>query len=341
MAQFRAVPLSVGMFVPEQVWSNEKLATMMDTTDEWIQSRTGIKERRIVEPGVATSDLAVKASKIALENASIKPDDIDLILAATLSPDFYFPGIGPIIQTKLGMGPIPALDIRGQCAGFTWSLSAAESFAGTGKYKKILIVGAEVHSNVISWDNFGRDIAVLFGDGAGAMVLQVEDDGPATVENGKSGIIDHIMGSDGAGAEHLIMKRPGMAGQERFVTQQDLDEKTCHPTMDGRYVFKNAVQRMTQSVLTLLERHNLTVADIDLIVPHQANLRINEAIRERLGCPPEKVVNIIHQYGNTTAATIPMAMNESVAQGKLKKGNLIVSVAFGAGFAWGANLIRW
>lgn len=341
MQTFRAVPHSVGMYVPEKVWTNDDLSKMMTTSDDWIQSRSGIKQRHIAEAEDSTSALGMKAAKVCLEAGDTSPEEVDLILAATLSPDYYFPGIGVQIQDLLGCKQIPAIDIRGQCAGFCWSLAAAQGFAATGQYKKILVVGAELHSKVINWDDTVRDIAILFGDGAGAMLLNVEPDF-ATVDNNKSGLIDHIMGSDGSEANSLAMARPGMAkGHSRFVTEADLSEFTCHPTMDGRSVFKHAVSKMCESVESLLERNRLQMDDIALVVPHQANARIIEAIAKKLDLPGDKVVNVIANYGNTTAATVPIALDHAVRAGSIKKGDLIVTVAFGSGFAWGANLMRW
>lgn len=334
----RLVPKGTGHAVPSKSLTNHDLSLMMETSEDWIKSRTGIESRHIVEEGVATSDLAVEAAREALSDAGWAATDVDLIIVATLSPDYYFPGVGVLIQNKLGCRSIPAIDIRGQCAGFTWSLAAAQGFGMTKQYKRVLVIGAEIHSNVLEWNDFGRNIAVLFGDGAGALALELEEGVPQLKDRG---LIDFLMGSEGSGADALCMKRPGMAGQSRFVTHKDLDEKAVHPVMDGKKVFVHAVQRMTELVLTLMNRHHLTVDDIDLLVPHQANLRINEAVREKLGFPESKVINIIANHGNTTAATIPLGLYHACKQGRLKSGNLIITTAFGAGFAWGANLIRW
>jgi len=334
----RYVPRGVGHYVPPRIVTNDDLSQLMETSDEWVKTRTGIESRHLIDEGMATSDLASAACKEALAMAGWQAPEVDLILAATLSPDYYFPGIGVMIQQKLGCKTIPAIDIRGQCAGFVWSLATAQGFAYTGQFKKILIVGAEIHSNVLEWNDFGRNIAVLFGDGAGALALELEAGLPDLASRG---LIDFVLGSDGSGADALCMKRPGMGGQMRFMTQEDLDKKTVHPEMDGKKVYVNAVARMTESVKTLLDRHRLSVDQIDLLLPHQANLRINESVRDKLGFPSEKVMNIITHYGNTTAATIPLCMYHAVTSGKLKPGQLIITTAFGAGFAWGANLIRW
>jgi len=334
----RFVPRGTGHAIPKKIVTNDDLAQLMSTSDEWIKSRTGIERRHIAEKGTSTSDLGTAAALEAMGQAGWLPDDVDLILAATLSPDYYFPGIGVMIQDKLGCRPIPALDIRGQCAGFVWSLATAQGFGLTGQYKKILVIGAEIHSTVIDWNDQGRDIAVLFGDGAGALALELE---PGTPDLSKRGIIDFVMGSDGGGAQALCMKRPGMGGQERFVAHEDIDQRLVHPQMDGKKVYVNAVSRMCESVTTLMTRHGITPSDIDLLIPHQANLRINQTVREKLGLPEDKVVNIIANYGNTTAATIPLCMYHAVKDGRLKPGSLVMTTAFGAGFSWGANLIRW
>jgi 3-oxoacyl-[acyl-carrier-protein] synthase-3 len=334
----RFVPRGTGHAIPKKIVTNDDLSKLMATSDEWIKTRTGIERRHIAEKGLSTSDLGTAAAQEAMDQAGWKAHEVDLILAATLSPDFYFPGLGVLIQSKLGCKPIPALDIRGQCAGFVWSLATAQAYGLTGHYKKILVIGAEIHSTVIDWSDAGRNIAVLFGDGAGALALELE---PGAPELGKRGLIDFVMGSDGAGVEALCMKRPGMGGEERFVTHEDIDAGRVHPEMDGKKVYVNAVARMCESVSTLMSRHGLSESDVDLLIPHQANLRINESVREKLGFPEEKVVNIIADYGNTTAATIPLCMYHAVRDGRLKPGQLVITTAFGAGFSWGANLIRW
>ncbi|MDB2447022.1 ketoacyl-ACP synthase III [bacterium] len=341
---YKTVPVSVGMKVPKKLVTNEDLTKIVNTTDEWIQTRSGIKQRYHVSDGESTSGLAVGACEEAIKNAGLNPEDIDLVLAATLSPDYYFPGIGVQIQDKMGMRNIPAIDVRGQCAGFSWALSTADAYGKLGAYKHILVVGAEVHSTAIDTSDDGRHIAVLFGDGAGAVVFKTEEcssDELPTAKNNISGIIDHVLGSDGSGAEGLCIKRPGFGGDPKFITAEDIESKAVFPIMDGRLVFKNAVRRMMNAVNDLLEKNNLTTDDIDLLVPHQANARINEMLRAKLNFPEEKVMNIIADYGNTTAATLPLCLYEAVKDERLVKGKLVVTVAFGAGFAWGANLIRW
>jgi 3-oxoacyl-[acyl-carrier-protein] synthase-3 len=343
---FKSVVLGVGRALPNKVVTNNDLAQVMDTSDAWIRERTGIEERRICELDVTTSDLAVRACQEALTNSKCKAEEIDLIVAATLSPDYYFPGIGVQIQQKLGMNFTPGFDVRGQCSGFSWALGAADSFIRSGQYKKVLVVGAEVHSRVLEFSTWGRFISVLFGDGAGAIVLEGQEcksakDWP-TGKNTARGIFDNIMGSDGSGAKALGMLRPGCTvGEAKFVTPEDIEQKTIHPVMDGQLVFKNAVRRMCESATTLLERNGLQASDLDFLIPHQANLRINDMVRQKMGIPEEKVINNIQKYGNTTAATLPLCMYDAVHDGRLKPGALVMTVAFGSGFTWGANLMRW
>lgn len=341
---YRTFPISVGMHVPSELVTNEQMTEFVNTTDEWIQTRSGIKQRFYAEEGTSTSDMAVKAAEEAIAKAGLKPEDIDLILAATLSPDYFFPGIGVMIQNKLNMRTIPAIDLRGQCSGFSWAMSTADGYGKLGLYKNILVVGAEKHSSALDYSDAGRHIAVLFGDGAGAVVFQSEkcdSDQLPTAKNNVSGMIDHVLGADGSGSEALCLKKPGMDGAKKFITPEDITRLDHAPKMDGQLVFKNAVVRMTKAVKELLQRNDLTVDDIDLLVPHQANARINEMIRAKLGFKEENVVSIIGDYGNTTAATLPMGFYRAIEDGRLKKGKLVVTVAFGAGFSWGANLIRW
>ncbi|NRA44554.1 MAG: ketoacyl-ACP synthase III [Oligoflexales bacterium] len=346
MAQFRRSQIrGVGHYVPEKIYRNDDLSKMMDTSDEWIRERTGIQQRHIASIEEGTSDLGTKAAEEALRKSQTKIEDIDLILAATLSPDYFFPGIGVLIQRNLGKKTIPAIDLRGQCSGFSWGLATADAYIKSGIYKKVLVVGAEVHSRVIEFSNRGRDVSVLFGDAGGAAVVEGVDctyDEMPRVDNKQRGMIDHEMGSDGTGAEQLAILRPGMKGGEAsFITGTEAENKAYLPVMDGRFVFKNAVSRMLEAVSKILKRNELTPQDIDLLVPHQANIRINEMVRQKLEIAPDKVFNNIHKYGNTTSATLPMCLSEAEAEGRLKKGDLIMTVAFGSGFTWGANLIRW
>lgn len=339
----RSVIRGVGHNVPSRVVTNFDLSRVMDTSDDWIVERTGIRERRFVEPGTTTSDLAIPAVQMACQRAGVSAQHCDMIIAATLSPDYFFPGIGTVLQNKLGMKNVPAIDLRAQCSGLIYGLSTADAYIRAGMAKRILLVCAEVQSPILDLSNRGRDMAVLFGDGAGALVIEAENcqglERP-TSRNNVRGVIDSAMGSDGSGAEVLFLKAPGST-TTGFMTQESLDSGDIHPKMDGRVVFKNAVTRMLEVASTVLQRNGVSPDEIDLVLPHQANLRINEAVREKLGISPERVFNNIQKYGNTTAATIPICMSEAFEQGQLKEGQLVLTLAFGAGFTWGCNLIRW
>ena len=334
--ELRAQIRSVAHYVPERRVSNDDLSKFMDTSDEWITERTGIKERRFVDTSCAgTSELGERAARVALERAGWSAQDVDLIVVATLSPDYYFPGVGVMLQQKLGCRTIPALDIRAQCSGLVYGLSVVDGYVKSRQAKKILLVCAEVQSPVLDLTTRGRDMAVLFGDGAGAVTIEAVE-GTAS----DRGIVDSFLGSDGSGAEVLCMKLPGTA-TPGFISADDIQQSRVHPSMDGKLVFKNAVTRLLETAGTLLQRNRISSEQIDLIIPHQANLRINEMVRTQLGLPSEKVFNNIQRYGNTTAATIPICMSEAVAEGRLKQGDLVLTLAFGAGFTWGGNLIRW
>lgn len=343
MSAYRTVIQGVGHNVPSRVVSNFELSKFMDTSDEWIIERTGIRERRYIEPGTTTTDLALPAIEMACQRAGVSPSDCDMIVGATLSPDFFFPGIGTVLQTKLKMPFVPALDVRAQCSGLIYGLATVDAYIRAGMAKRVLLVCSEVQSPILDRSNRGRDMAVLFGDGAGALVIEAqpcEKGERPTASNAQRGVIDSIMGSDGSGAQLLFLKAPGSV-VPGFMTQEAVDAGDIHPKMDGRVVFKNAVTRMVEAATTLLERNGVSPSDLDLVMPHQANLRINEAVREKLGIAEDKVFNNIQKYGNTTAATIPICMSEAFAEGKLKPGALVLTVAFGAGFTWGCNLIRW
>lgn len=339
---YKSVIRAVAHYVPERAVTNDDLAGMMETSDQWITERTGIKERHWVEEGTATSDLAVRAADQAIKKSGWAADSFDLIVAATLSPDLYFPGIGVLVQHKLGMKNVPpALDIRAQCCGLVYGLATADSFIRSGQAKRVLLVCSEVQSPVLDCTTGGREMAVLFGDGAGALVIEaVEGKERATAHNNERGVIDSLMGSDGSGAQVLMLHSPGTA-TPGFIRHEDIDAGRYHPSMDGRTVFKNAVVRMCEAAETILKRNDVNPDRVNLLIPHQANLRINEAVRERLSLPPERVFNNIQKYGNTTSATIPICMSEAVAAGKLKEGDLLLTAAFGAGFTWGCNLVRW
>jgi 3-oxoacyl-[acyl-carrier-protein] synthase-3 len=343
MDAFRSVIRGVGHHVPAHVVTNSDLSQWMDTSDEWIVERTGIRERRFIEPGTTTSDLALPAIEMACQRAGIRPQECDLLIAATLSPDYFFPGIGTVLQHKLVMSHVPAIDLRAQCSGLIYSLATADAYIRAGMAKRILIVCSEVQSPILDKTNRGRDMAVLFGDGAGALVVEAQSCNTherPSAKNMISGVIDSAMGGDGAGAHLLFLKAPGSV-VKGFMTQEAMDAGDIHPKMDGRVVFKNAVTRMTEVATTILERNGVSPSDVDLVLPHQANLRINEAVREKLGIAEDRVFNNIQKYGNTTAATIPICMSEAFEQGKLRQGQMVLTLAFGAGFTWGSNLIRW
>jgi 3-oxoacyl-[acyl-carrier-protein] synthase III len=336
-----SVILGLGVCLPERIVKNSELENYMDTSDKWIRERTGIQERRIVAEGISTSDLGYNAAVEAIEAANMGPQDIDLIVAATLSPDYYFPGIGVLIQNKLGKH-IPAIDLRAQCSGFSWSLTTADALLKTGAYKRALVVGAEIHSRLTEFSNRGRNVSVIFGDGAGAAVLEAQEaEQIASVDNSIPGIIDNYMNSDGSGADLLCIKRPGMSGPKDFISEQEASEKVYLPHMEGRQVFRHAVSCMFAAVQKILKRNNITTKSIDLLVAHQANLRIAKALQEKLSLKDTQVFNNIQKYGNTTAASIPICLYEAHKIGRLKKGALVLIVSFGSGFTWGANLIRW
>ena len=328
----------VGHYVPERVVTNHDLAKVMDTNDEWIQERTGIIERRHIEPGskISSTDLGIKAAENALKDAGITAQDIDFILFATLSPDYYFPGNGVLVQKALGCKTIGAMDIRNQCSGFVYALSTADAFIKAGKYKNILVIGAEVHSFGLDMTDEGRGVSVIFGDGAGAVIVS------ATEED--RGIISTNMHSEGEFAEELAVLFPGTRlgwSDEILKENHGITKKELFPHMNGNYVFKHAVTRFPESIVEALQDAKLTPEDVDLFVPHQANLRISQFVQRQLGFPDEKVFNNIQKYGNTTAASIPIALSEAKAAGKVNKGDTILMTAFGAGFTWGSVLIKW
>lgn len=349
----RAVITGTGMYVPPSVVTNDDLARIMDTNHEWIQQRTGIEERRFVEAGVATSDLAAAAGKDAIADAGLEPSDIDLVVNATMTPDYYFPGPAPLVQHKLGLGNIPCLDLRQQCMGFVYALKTADAFIRSGQARHVLVIGAEVHSSLMPWKSWdvllGRSDApvpkeeyenntatrgrtVLFGDGAGAMVV-------SAVEDENKGVIDGLIHTDGSQVERLWTKGGGSAFRPYFSPEMT-ETGDITPRVDGRKVYALAVTRMPQVTLDLLERHGLKPDDLDLAVMHQANLRINEGVQKRLGLPDDKVFNNIQRYGNTTAGTIPIAYHEARAAGRVNDGDLVCFVGLGSGLNWGAILYR-
>ena len=329
----RTAFLGLGHYVPTKVVTNDDLAQMFDTSDEWIQQRTGIKERRFIEhSGIGPADLAVPAVKMACENANIQVEDIDAIIFATLSPDFTFPGSGCFLQEKLGLPGVPALDIRNQCSGFLYGLQIADAWIRCGMYKRVALVGGEVHSTGIDLTDEGRDVAVLFGDGAACAIL-----GPT--EDEEEGVIDVEVHADGRGAKELWIESPTSAHMPR-ITHEMIDNRSVWPAMNGKQVFRWATSKMPEVARSVLARNGKTVADIDLLVPHQANRRINEFVAQKLEMPGDKVVHNIQKYGNTTAASIPLALSEAIQEGRAKKGDLILMAAFGSGFTWGASLVR-
>lgn len=330
----QAVIKGIGHYVPEKVVTNQDLEKIMDTSDAWIVERTGIKERRFFDPDKDTvANMAAKASRMALERANIEVEEVEFIVFATITPDYYFPGSGVLLQRELGLHNIGALDIRNACSGFIYALSVADQFIKSGMYKTILVVGAEIQSSVMDMSNEGRSVSVIFGDGAGAVVLQAGE------ENGK-GILSTHLHSDGRFAEELYIKDPGSSRKirlpEEYIQKGGLG---CH--MNGNLVFKHAVTRFPEVIYEALQKNNLKKDDIDLMIPHQANHRITEFIRQTLNLPVEKVVSNIHKYGNTTAASIPIAMSESWAEGKIKDNNLICIASFGSGFTWASSIIRF
>ena len=339
---FKTVMTHFSQYLPPGRVTNDDLSKLMDTNDTWITERSGIKERRFVDEHTTTSDLAIEAVKKVLAESKLKPSDFDYIIASTLSPDYYLPGIAPIVQNKLGFPTIPAIDIRVQCSAFVYSTQMAQAMIQSGQYKRILLVFSDVQSKLLELTTNGRNVAVLFGDGAAAVICEAqecaESDVPS-VRNKSSGVIDTILGSDGTGAEMLLIRSPGTA-TKGFLNSETHALGDWHPKMEGRQVFKHAVSRMCEVAETLMKRHQITANDIACLIPHQANLRISEMVREKMEMPPEKVFNNIHNYGNTTSATIPICINEALEQGRVKKGDLILTVAFGAGFTWGGSLIR-
>jgi 3-oxoacyl-[acyl-carrier-protein] synthase-3 len=325
--------LGIGMSVPERVVTNHELATMMETTHDWIVERTGIEERRWVREGETGATLATAASRQAIERAGLAPRDIDMIIYATLSPDFNFPGTGVFVQRALGLKDIPCLDIRQQCTGFIYALSIADAYIRTGGFKHILVIGSEVHSTGLDISTAGRDVTVLFGDGAGAVVVgRTGDEAHAILST-------HIH-ADGSEAEILWTEYPASARHPR-ISAEAMAERRHYPVMNGKRVFKHAATRMPAAIMEGMVTNNLKLTDIDMMIPHQANLRINQMVGQMIGLPPEKMHNNIQKYGNTTAASIPICMNEAVELGKIKPGDLVCLVAFGAGLTWGSVFLRY
>ena len=322
-----------GFFLPPRVVTNDELSSYMDTTDEWIQERTGIKERRYVEKGVGPSDLAIPATEQALKAAGLTVSDIDFIIFATSTPDFYAPGSGCVLQEKMGFNEIGALDIRVQCSGFIYGLSIAEQYIRTGNFKNILLIGAEVQSTAMNLTDEGRDTAIIFGDGAGAAIIS------ATDEN--RGILSTHMHSEGKYLKELWLEAPASNAGHPRITREVLDEGKQYLKMNGKEVFRHAITRFPEVINEALEANNLTSENINLLIPHQANLRITQMVQKRLGLSNDQVFSNIHKYGNTTAATIPIALAEAFNEGRIKEGDILVLAAFGAGFTWASAIMKW
>ncbi len=324
----------LGHYVPDKIITNDYLSTVMDTNHEWIVERTGIEERRWIDPAKDTvANMAAKATRMALERARLTEKDIDFIVLATITPDYFFPGSGVLLGRELGLEGVPALDIRNACSGFIYALSVADQFIKSGMYKTILVVGAEIQSTALDVSTRGRNTAVIFGDGAGAAILQPSD---------KPGILSTHLHADGRYAEDLYIKDPGSSrpNSERQPDQIS-DTTTFKVVMNGNQVFKHAVVKFMEVIVEALEANALTKEDINLLVPHQANLRISQYIQGKLGLSDDQVYNNIMRYGNTTAASIPIAMSEAWAEGKIRENDLICLAAFGSGFTWASALIRW
>ena len=330
--------IGLGKYVPENVVTNEDLSKIMDTNDEWITERTGIKERRWVKDGDGntTTTMGVKAAKIAIKRAGIDKDDIDFIVFATLSPDYYFPGPGVQVQHALDIKTVGALDVRNQCSGFIYAIAVADNFIKTGMYKNILVIGSELQSKGLDKTTRGRNISVIFGDGAGAAVLTREEDTT-------KGILSNHLHSEGEHAKELALTALVMGDRwiDEILKDNDPEDVSYYPYMNGTFVFKNAVVRFSEVIMEGLTQNNLEKKDIDILIPHQANLRIAQFIQRKFGLADDQVFNNIQKYGNTTAASIPIALTEAWEEGKVKVGDTVVLAAFGSGFTWCSTIIKW
>lgn len=324
--------VGTGRELPPRVVKNEELTKLMDTTDEWIVQRTGIRERRYADPGTGTSHLGAAAARKAIGKAGIDVGDIGLIVFATLSPDYFFPGCAVLVQEQLGMPTVGAVDVRDQCSGFLYGLSVAESFVKGGFHDHVLVIGSEIHSRGLNFTTAGRDTAVIFGDGAGAVVV-----GPA--EEGK-GILSSHLHSEGKYAGELCLEEPGFL-KNPWITHEMIDAGRHFPKMNGRYVFTHAVRRFPEAIREALAKNGCTASDLSLLIPHQANLRITQAVGAAMELPEGKVFSNIERYGNTTAASIPIALDECLEQGRIREGDLLCLAAFGSGFTWASALLRW
>ncbi len=328
--------VGMGHYLPPRIVTNNDLSELMDTNDDWITERTGIKERRFVVPGEdTTSSMGTKAALMAIENAGISKDDIDFIVFATLSPDYYFPGPGVLVQQQLGIKEVGALDVRNQCSGFVYALSVADQFVKTGMYKNVLVIGSEYHSGGLEMTTRGRGVSVIFGDGAGAAIVQAYD-------GEDRGILSTHLHSEGQHAKELALIGPATSRWvDTIMEENDPEDTSYYPYMNGNFVFKHAVTRFAEVIMEALKTNGYQPSDIDMLVPHQANLRISQFIQKRMGLGDDNVYNNIMRYGNTTAASIPIALSEAVQEGKVDEGDLVCLAAFGSGFTWASALMRW
>lgn len=332
----RAKITGTGMYVPERVVMNDELAKLMDTSDEWIQKRTGIRERRFVDAGQQPADLAYEASINALRSAGLDASQLDCIILATLSPQADFPGTSFFLQALLDIGETPCFDLRAQCSGFVYALAVGNGFIQSKMYERVLVVGCEVHSTGLDMSDTGRDVSVLFGDGAGAVVLEANDD-----EADPAGLLEVRLHAEGKNAKRLWVEAPGSGFTPERITHELIEQRRHFPYMEGRLVFKHAVTRMPEVLLETLSAASLKIDDIDLFLFHQANLRINEYVMGQLDIPPEKCLSNIQKYGNCSAASIPMLLDEAVSTGKITRGQLVSMTSFGSGFSWTSAVCRW
>lgn len=332
----KSIIKGMGYYVPEHVVTNADLSGFMETSDEWIQERTGIQERRWIKTDEDnTTSMGVKAARNAIADAGIESTEIDFIIFATLSPDYYFPGPGVSVQEALGLDTVGALDVRNQCSGFVYALSIADQYIKTGMYKNILVIGSEFHSGGLEKSNRGRGVTVIFGDGAGAAVVSKSP-------SNDRGILSTHLHAEGKYAEELTLKSPSTSRWvPQIMLENDPEDTSYYPYMNGNFVFKHAVTRFPEVIMEALQANNLTPADIDLLVPHQANLRISQFVQRSMKLEDSQVFNNIQKYGNTTAASIPIALAEAKAEGRIKEGDLVCLAAFGSGFTWASALMRW
>ena len=336
MTARRAKIVGTGFYVPERVVTNHELAALMETSDEWIQQRTGIEERRFVSDGETPADLAQHACERALAAAGLDAGDVDCIVLATLSPQHEFPGTSFFLQQRLGLEDTPCMDLRAQCSGFLYALTTADSFVRAGQFQRVLVVGCEVHSTGIDISSEGRDVAVIFGDGAGAVVVEANDD-----PDDPAGILECRLHAQGEHAQRLWIEFPSSAHGPVRIDREALEQKRHFPRMEGRFVFKHAVTRMPEVLMETLSAASLKLEDVDLFLFHQANLRINEYVAGQLGIPESKFLNNIQRYGNCSAGSIPILLAEAVESGRLAAGRVVSMTAFGSGFSWGSVVARW